>query len=401
MPDSGPSGATSKPISVVENTSSSSTYKAPVVEQGETVDVAEADPDNEEKLDEEREELGLNDASIALTQKASSNYYCYNMMDSDKQELYAEIYTVLMEEGENIKVSATSDDSLKYAFQCVLNDHPEIYWVDGYSFVRHERGGQVQYYTFSGKYTYNAKERQSLQSDIDSYVDKALSGIDSNASEYEKVKYVYEYIIDNTEYDLSSENNQNILSVMQTGRSVCAGYAKTVQYLLYELGVECTFVVGSVYGGEGHAWNLVNISGSYYYVDATWGDASYFINGQGMEEVDMPMNYDFLNITTRELIETHSIDNVVPMPMCISDSANYYVREGALFSSYDYSQMYSLFERSYKEGKKVVTVKCTNQFSFKAVKEELIDNQKIFDFLRVDKVSYTVSEDSYSMNFWL
>ncbi len=376
------------------------TYKAPVVEQGETVDVADA-PTDEEKLDEQREELGLDDTSIAETEKESSNYYCFNMMEADKHELYAEIYTILMEEGEDVKVSATKDEDLKYAFQCVLNDHPEIYWVDGYSYVRHERGGQVQYYTFSGKYNYSIKERETIQSDIDAYVSTALSGIGNTASEYEKVKYVYEYIIDNTEYDLTAEDNQNILSVMRDGRSVCAGYAKTMQYLLYELDVECTFVVGSVYGGQGHAWNLVNINDAYYYVDPTWGDASYFINGQSAEDVDMPMNYDYLNITSQELIKTHSIDNVVPMPMCISDTANYYVKEGALFYSYDYGQMYNLFEKAYKNGKKVVTVKCTSQFAFENVRKELIDNQQIFEFLRGERASYTIAEDTYTMNFWL
>lgn len=376
------------------------TYMEPVVEQGETVDVSDSSVD-EELLEEQREELGLDDTGIALAEEENSEYYCFNMMDADKHELYAEIYTILMEEGEDVKLSATSDDELKYVFQCVLNDHPEIYWVDGYSFIRHERGGQIQYYTFSGKYTYSISEREAIQSDIDAYVISALAGVSSNASEYEKVKHVYEYIIDTTEYDLEAVDNQNILSVMRNGRSVCAGYAKTMQYLLYELDVECTFVVGTVYGGQGHAWNLVNINNAYYYVDPTWGDASYFINGQSADNIDMPMNYDYLNITSQELIKTHSIDNVVPMPMCISDTANYYVVEGALFYSYDYSQMYNLFDKAYKSGKKVVTVKCSSQFSFESVRKELIDNQQIFEFLHGESVSYTIAEDAYSMNFWL
>ena len=40
-------------------------------------------------------------------------------------------------------------------------------------------------------------------------------------------------------------------------------------------------------------------------------------------------------------------------------------------------------------------------FHFDNVRKELIDNQQIFEFLRGDKASYTISEDTYTMNFWL
>lgn len=383
------------------NSTNGETYLAPIVEESKAVDEKNVKPDEAAKLDEQREEIGIDDASIDAIKKYSTKYYCYSVMDSSLHDLYAEIYTILMEEGEDVKVSATSDKDLSYVFQCVFNDHPEIYWVDGFSYVRHEQNGEVLYYTFTGKYTYTVEERRLLQVKIDSYVSSALAGISVGASEYEKVKYVYDYIVENTEYDLMAEDNQNILSVFLNGRSVCSGYAKAMQYLLYRLGVECTMVVGKVESGEGHAWNLVNIDGAYYYVDVTWGDASYILDGEEKSGNDMPINYDYLNVTTQELLMTHIIDNVVPMPMCISTAANYYYAESALFYSYDYNQLYTLFSEAYASGESVVTIKCADAAAFQNMYTELIDNQHVFEFLHSQEVSYTFSDETYTFNFWL
>ena len=98
-----------------------------------------------------------------------------------------------------------------------------------------------------------------------------MSGADEEADQYAKVKYVYDTIIRETDYDPASPDNQNVYSVFVNNRSVCQGYAKAIQYLLNRLGVECTLVLGTVESGEGqegHAWNLVKVDGEYYYVDA-------------------------------------------------------------------------------------------------------------------------------------
>lgn len=291
-------------------------------------------------------------------------------------------------------------------FQYVLNDHPELFYVEGYSYTKYTRGEKTTAIEFSGTYSVDRENAESRYEAIEAAADEILSGLDANADQYTKVKYVYDTIIRNTDYELSAPDNQNIYSVFVNHLSVCQGYAKATQYLLNRLGVECTLVLGTVDTGEGHAWNLVKIDGSYYYVDTTWGDASYRIKDSMAESgVTMPeINYDYLNVTTAELLKTHTLtEGGVPMPACVATEANYYSREGALFSGYDREQMKSLFDRAREQGRDDVTVKCADEASYGQVVEALIGNQEIFDYLddAGSTVAYAQNENQLSLTFWV
>ena len=52
-------------------------------------------------------------------------------------------------------------------------------------------------------------------------------------------------------------DNQNIYSALVGKRTVCAGYARSAQYLLQKMGMECIYVTGTCANGEAHAWNQV------------------------------------------------------------------------------------------------------------------------------------------------
>lgn len=371
----------------------------PVVEET----VAEA-PLSSEQQQTTRDEAGLDDSSLSSVMASQTGRYYYDTMDAQYHQLYAEILTILLNHAEDVVVSTVDSDVLQYAYLCVIFDHPEIYWIDGYNYTRHTRGGQIIYITFSGKYLYSQSQCQQFQYDIASYLSMFLGGISDTASEYQKVKYTYDYVVNHTDYDLNSRDNQNILSVFLYGESVCQGYAKAMQYLLEQLGVKSTIVIGRTNTGEGHAWNLVNIDNAYYYLDATWGDASYTAGGEAYSsELTLPVNYGYLNITTEEIERTHYIDCVVPMPRCVSMDANYYVMEGLYFTDYDYQRLYAIFDDAYLAGKEYVMFKCSSKEVYDTMYDELLNDQEIFTLLRGDysQVTFTKSDSNYTFCFWL
>lgn len=348
----------------------------------------------------------LSEEEKLLLREAQADAYAFNELTEEEQTVYIEILWTLLGFHENVMISSIDYEEISRVFQCVLNDHPEIFYVDGYTYTQYTLGDVIKKITFTGTYSMEPEEAIERQKKIDDYVNQCLGELPQDADEYETVKYIYEYLINHTEYDNSAEDSQNICSVFIDGKSVCQGYAKATQYLLQEAGIEAVLVLGTVSTGEGHAWNLVSIDGEWYYVDTTWGDASYQAVGKGnsYSENKIPtINYDYLCVTTKQLGNTHTIDNVAAMPDCTSMSANYYVREGLYFTSVDEEQLSGIFKDGYDKGRTYITLKCASEEIYNELHDKLITNQEIFHYLDCPDgvVSYTENIGQYSMSFWL
>ncbi len=331
--------------------------------------------------------------------------YAFGKLSEEEQQVYLEILGALVDFRENVRLSSCDKELISRVFQCVLNDHPEIFYVEGYSYTEYTLGKLLKKITFTGSYCFSQEEAAKKQEQIDDYVNQCLAGMPEDADEYEKVKYIYEYLIHHTDYDAAAKDSQNICSVFLERRSVCQGYAKATQYLLNRCGIFATLVLGQVVGGEGHAWNLVRIDGEYYYVDTTWGDASYQAVGGGDYPIEKipTINYDYLAVTTEQMEQTHTPENVVELPVCTAIEANYYVREGAYFTKWDEEKIEKIFTDSYEKGEAYVTLKCEGPEVYRKMQETLIGQQGIFRYLDCpDKaVSYVENEKQYSLSFWL
>lgn len=336
--------------------------------------------------------------------EAQENCYAFGRLTKEEQDLYLEILDALLYFRENVKLSTCDKELISRIFQCVLNDHPEIFYVEGYTYTEYTLGTLLKKITFTGSYSISREEAEQKQVQIEDYVNQCLAGMPEDADEYGKVKYIYEYLIHHTDYDAAAKDSQNICSVFLERKSVCQGYAKATQYLLNRAGIFSTLVLGRVVGGEGHAWNLVRIDGQYYYVDTTWGDASYQAVGSDYPAGKIPtINYDYLCVTTEQMEQTHTFDNVVDLPVCTATDANYYVREGVYFEEWDEERVAKIFADSYRKGEAYVTLKCAGEAVYQKMRKTLIEEQGIFGYLDCQggSVSYVENEKQYSLSFWL
>lgn len=357
-------------------------------------------------LPEEQEERPFS----FLAQEAS--VYAYNSLTDMERIWYRDIEEILGTYGTEQKISGVclkgglDDSDIDRIFQYVLNDHPELFYVEGYSYVKYTRGDKITSIVFSGNYSMDSDTAVDRRTEIEAAADEILIRVPEDASDYEKVKFVYETLIRDTEYRLNAPDDQNIYSVFVNHTSVCQGYAKAAQYLLERLGIECALVLGTVDTGEVHAWNLVRLDGNYYYMDATWGDASYQLcdGGESSPDYGMPeINYDYLCVTTAELMQTHALSGLLPMPLCDATENNYYVQENALFLEYDKEQMEELFQRAEEQGRKDVSVKCVDEICYQEMISVLIVGQEIFDYLPKEEgiVAYAQNDNQLSLTFWV
>lgn len=331
-------------------------------------------------------------------------YYAYHTLDKPDKKLYLEIWHALEGMEGEVKVSTFDEEALNRIFHCVLADHPELFYVEGYQYTRYTMGDKLAKLTFTGTYSMSEDEMHQTLQQIDASAEAILTSVADISDQYEIVKILYDTLIRDTEYDLNAENNQNITSVLLQGRSVCQGYAKTMQYLLQRKGIQALLVTGYT-NGEGHAWNLVRVNGAYYYLDPTWGDASYTRTdtGDSFEGQVPPINYDYFLVTTQELNKTHRLETVMELPECTATEDNYYIHEGLYLDSYNEDVIEMIFENAALDNSSYVTMKCSDDAVYTELQTRLIGNQEVFRFLggKGASIAYTTNQEQLTVSFWI
>ena len=323
-----------------------------------------------------------------------SSTYGYHLLTAEGQKIYDEVLSAVRER-RTVTVSTLDKDKLNQVYDCVTADHPELFYISGYTYTKHSVMDKLLSISFEGNYEMTARQQEDAQKIVDDYTARCFDDLPADADQYETAKYLFDYIVTHTDYDTAAEDNQTILSAMQNGRSVCSGYAKSFQFLLNKAGIPCTLVTGTACGSP-HAWNLVLLDGDYYFFDVTFGDASYL----GSDVNRAVTGYEYFGVTSEETGRTHTADGRIPLPVCRAEADNYYVHENARLQACDTQRIAELARKAAAEGAGILRLQAATAPLYDELLDQLIGQQKIYNFLPgVRSLNYIRDKDMRTLTF--
>ena len=241
----------------------------------------------------------------------AQKYYYYQQLSETGKKIYLTIeksMESLKNAEDNIPLPPSlNDDSKKNgkeyiakefqnAWDAFITDRSEYFYIDSSKVClvtkMTTKGSNTSYEFFISKgenenyFTneFNSKaEVENAIAEVEKMKAEVLEGATGN--NYERIKYVHDWIVNNVKYDtVNSDNISNIYGCLVKRSVVCEGYARTFKYLLDELNVPCVLVSGVAIDDDGnserHAWNYVYINNSWYAIDTTWDDPIIIGNGR-------------------------------------------------------------------------------------------------------------------------
>lgn len=284
------------------------------------------------KYEEYTKEFKINDLSVS-----NSDFY-FNTLTSEQKKMYTAVAIAVknIETVAKIKgyINNVDDDIVKdasCAMQAFFADHPEAFYVDM----------QYEVYTIKSvfgkdiqiKLKYSSDDKNTIKEQINtlnSKIDSILSNLTAT-TDIDKEIQIHDKLCELVEYysytDINSIplDRHSIYGVLVKNSAVCDGISKAMQILLDKVGIENILVVGKV--DELHAWNLVKIDDEWYHLDAT--------SNKSLKDNGRYIIHSYFNVTTDDILKTHTIQDQELLPQANSTKYNYYIYKNLYIKNSD------------------------------------------------------------------
>lgn len=277
--------------------------------------------------------------------------YYYQRLDKQHQVIYHAMLKGLQSLDMEIMLPRCEGEDLYNIFFRLRLDHPEIFWATSFRYKYYPDSPNL---IFVPEYLFEKSRILEHQKAMKARVDKLVRPA-MKLSEWEKEKYVHDFICENIHYDkLKKPYSHEIIGPLGQGVGVCEGIAKSVKVLLDALGVWCMIALCGNNPEKGikyrHTWNVVRIDGKYYHLDATF-DNTLTAGGKKEEREGIAeIRYDYFNLPDKQIFRDHE-PLIASAPACI-EGEHFYYREKKL----SFTKTEEVYKRSLQAAKKGKTL---------------------------------------------
>ena len=197
--------------------------------------------------------------------------------------------------GDGKELSTNMKDIIREAIGA---DEYTAYIVDSYFY-------SIRSWQGDSRVKLTVRYRESLQetAEVDRQIKEVLSRIITpDMNDHQKVKAIHDWVVLRLAYDSGLER-YTAYEALKTGKAVCQGYSLLAYRMLSLAGIPARIVEGKVESGD-HAWNLVQLDGVWYHIDATWNDPVPDASGK--------VRYDYYLLTDEAMKRDHSWTRAYP-----------------------------------------------------------------------------------------
>lgn len=288
--------------------------------------------------------------------------YYYQHMSKQQQAAYHSLLKGIHALESEILLPKLEAEALYQVFFQMRLDHPEVFWLTGYKYRYYKDSPNL---IFVPEYLFEKEKVKEHQKAMKARVEKLVRPA-KDFTEWEKEKYVHDFICKNVQYDkLKKAYSHEIIGPLGQGVGVCEGIAKAVKVLLDALGVWCVIAICGNNPDKGikyrHTWNIVRINGEYYHLDVTFDNTL----GKDVKE----LRYDYFNLDDQQIFRDHE-PLIAPAPVCKNHDHFYYKEKKLSFTKIE-----DVYKRSLQAAKKgkTLTFHWRGGYLTKEIFQELMD----------------------------
>lgn len=328
---------------------------------------------------------------VLCSVSAISSRYVYNTLSEEDRSFYNKIDEAILSCTKSVDATNFSKEDCLRIYSGYLDDHPGVFWCDtkiSYTTSLDSDGRVKHSMIFSYTHQENLDEDKITFVNLVEYFHNYIK---DDVNDWFKLFHIYEYLASTIIYD-NNYMDQSMWSVFFNGIGVCAGFARSFQYLALLEGIPCLIVTGyerdsnSNAGTVAHAWCMAQLDGKWYHFDPTWG----------IKDSNGNVDYTYFCRSQERIEKTHVIDNDYPLPKAEYDSLSYVSVRRRYLKQYDFEAVQEIAKNAFKRNEKLFTLEFSTKDELDRAIDALVKNEELFTILSNLKKEF--SSYSYSYN---